>query len=221
MRLIVALTCGVLASCTSGNLPGGGNPAVLVEVPRPGVDPYPANPADPYATYPYSTAPAPPGQVAEGDFTSRIEGALDGGGSSSTAGLPPGGTTPLDDDRLNLTLYTIEQQKLDAAAAERDLADARSQLVIVEPGTLPNRVSGANIALFAQQTTHGVGERRYSRSGGGGGFGSGCRQFATADEAQRAFLASGGPERDPNGLDRDGDGFACGWDPAPYRQLRF
>lgn len=216
MRVIMALTCGVLAACTSGNLPGGNNPPVLVEVPRPGVDPYPSNPADPYGPYAYSTVPG--STAPNGDFTSRIEGAL--GGSASAAGVATGPTTPLDDDELNLTLYTIEQQKLDAAAAERALADARSQLVIVQPGSLPNRVTGANIALFAQQTTHNVGERRYSRTLGSGIGVTRCGRFATGDEAQRAFLASGGPERDPNGLDRDGDGFACAWDPTPYRQLR-
>ena len=30
-------------------------------------------------------------------------------------------------------------------------------------------------------------------------------------------LPCGGPERDPRGLDPDGDGFACDWDPAPFR----
>jgi hypothetical protein len=30
-------------------------------------------------------------------------------------------------------------------------------------------------------------------------------------------LANGGPERDKEGLDPDGDGFACGWDPRPFR----
>lgn len=215
MRLMMALTCGVLSACTSGNLPGGNNPPVLIEVPRPGVDPYPANPADPYAPYPYATAPR--AAAPEGDFTSRIEGALDGPAGTMGGMTAP---TPLDDDRLNLTLYTIEQQKLDAAAAERELENARSQLVIVQPGSLPDRVTGVNIALFAQQTTHDVGERRYARSLGGGGFGSRCGQFATGDEAQRAFLANGGPESDPNGLDPDGDGFACSWDPTPYRQLK-
>ena len=38
-----------------------------------------------------------------------------------------------------------------------------------------------------------------------------------ADQAQSAFLDSGGPEKDRKGLDPDGDGFACGWDPTPFR----
>ena len=44
-----------------------------------------------------------------------------------------------------------------------------------------------------------------------------CADYRTPDEAQRDFLTRGGPERDSRGLDPDGDGFACGWDPAPFR----
>ena len=38
-----------------------------------------------------------------------------------------------------------------------------------------------------------------------------CSDFATGAEAQRYFLAAGGPLNDPNDLDRDGDGLACEW----------
>ena len=55
--------------------------------------------------------------------------------------------------------WTLEQQSIDAAIAERELAEARAQLVVVQPGPLPNQVEGVNIALFAQQTTNAVGER--------------------------------------------------------------
>ena len=33
----------------------------------------------------------------------------------------------------------------------------------------------------------------------------------------KAFLEAGGPKRDRKGLDPDGDGFACAWDPRPFR----
>jgi hypothetical protein len=128
--------------------------------------------------------------------------------------------TPIDADSLNLTLYTIEQQKIDARIAQQELDAARAQLVIVEPGPVPQANSAVNIALFAQQTTNRVGERVYSRNLGARATATGnCRRFRTADEAQRAFLEAGGPQRDTYGLDPDGDGFACGWDPTPYRRL--
>ncbi len=192
MRAMAALTCVVLVSCTSGGFTGADGPSVLVEVPRPGVDPYAADPVGGYG------------------YTSTADDAVV---------ARPAATTPLDDDRLNLMEYTLAQQKIDAAAAERQLAQARSQLVIVQPESLPDRVDGVNIALFAQQTDNAVGERRYDR-GIGGGFGGSCGRYPTSDAAQRAFLASGGPQSDSLGLDRDGDGFACAWDPVPYRQLR-
>jgi hypothetical protein len=141
---------------------------------------------------------------------------------TSTSGIDgglPQTATPLNDDRLNLTLYTIEQQKIDAAIAERELENARSQLVVVQPGALPDRVEGVNVALFAKQTTNPVGQRVYQRSGGGFSARSSCGRFPTADDAQRAFLSAGGPATDRYGLDPDGDGFACGWDPTPYRAL--
>jgi hypothetical protein len=126
--------------------------------------------------------------------------------------------TPLDDDRLNLNLYTLQQQRVDAAIAERDLAEARSQLVVVPAGGLPNQTQGPNIALYAQQSSNAVGQRIYNR--GGLRISSACRRYSNDDDAQRAFLAAGGPQSDQIGLDGDGDGFACDWDPEPYRALR-
>lgn len=199
MRLLAVLVCGIAAACTTGDITVP-NDAVLIEVPNPGA--------------------ASSSGGGSGDFTTTIESALDESGTAA-APVPTGPGTPLDADFLNLTLYTIEQQKVDAAIAERQLAEARSQLVIVEPGSLPNRVEGVNIAVFAQQTSNAVGEQRYRRSAAAALSGrSNCRRFATDDEAQRAFLAGGGPEQDRYGIDGDGDGFACDWDPTPYRQLR-
>jgi hypothetical protein len=49
-------------------------------------------------------------------------------------------------------------------------------------------------------------------------MGTQLRTLPTQDAAQEAFLAAGGPERDRNNLDPDGDGFACWWDPEPFRR---
>jgi len=48
-------------------------------------------------------------------------------------------------------------------------------------------------------------------------FNKNCAKYASSDQAQLAFLKAGGPQRDGLGLDPDGDGFACYWDPAPFR----
>jgi len=204
MRWIaILLACGAAAACTTGDVTVPQDP-ILYQVPSP-------------AAAPSTSASSSGGGGAE--FTSTIENAL-GGDGVVNPGRPPtaAGGTPLDDDTLNLTLYTIEQQKIDARIAEQQLAEARSQLVIVQPGSVPQASSGVNIALYAQQTTNAVGERRYQRNRMS--VGGACGRYASADEAQRAFLAAGGPQADPRNLDPDGDGFACGWDPTPYRQLR-
>jgi hypothetical protein len=66
-----------------------------------------------------------------------------------------------------------------------------------------------------------VGERVYNRSpfSNRARFESRCAGYRTADVAQEQFLAAGGPQRDRLGLDPDGDGFACAWDPATFRNL--
>jgi len=102
--------------------------------------------------------------------------------------------------------------------AER-LAAAKSELVVVEPEPLPAR-SKANVAAFALATTHNPGQRQYRRPAGSRGErASGCGRYRSKDDAQRAFLAAGGPEQDRLRLDPDGDGFVCGWSPAPFRKL--
>lgn len=127
--------------------------------------------------------------------------------------------TALDQDRINLMQWTLEQQKIDAAKAQTDLDNARRQLVVFQPTNVPSE-NGVNVALFARQTTNQVGQKIYDRSFAGRVASMGaCGRYRSDDDAQRAFLAAGGPDRDSLGLDADGDGFACDWNPAPYRAL--
>lgn len=44
-----------------------------------------------------------------------------------------------------------------------------------------------------------------------------CTTYATADAAQIGYLSRGGPSADPLGIDPDGDGYVCGWDPATWQ----
>lgn len=99
----------------------------------------------------------------------------------------------------------------------------KEQYVVVQPGALPTRPGdeGPNIAAFALATTNPPGVKLYSRPP----FylvnvNAACGKFASADLAQQAFLAAGGPQRDSKGLDPDGDGFACSWDPRPFRNAK-
>ena len=119
-----------------------------------------------------------------------------------------------------------DEQDFDAVAArETILSDAerrermQDQLVIVQPTAMPARNgSTPNIIDYALSTTHAVGERAFTRNPfGQGRHERNCRAFRSHDLAQEAFLEQGGPIRDRQGLDPDGDGFACAWNPDIYR----
>jgi hypothetical protein len=110
-------------------------------------------------------------------------------------------------------LRTIES---DAAAIARN----RAQYVLIQPTELPRRSGdgGPNIVEYALRTTNPKGVSLYRRSTiGFQNYDRNCAQYPSADQAQIDFLARGGPERDRRGLDPDGDGFACDWDPRPFR----
>lgn len=103
------------------------------------------------------------------------------------------------------------------------LARQRAAMEQVAPQPVPTGSSGsANIVAYALNTTHRVGQQMHRRVNilGQQRHLSACARFASPDLAQEAFLSRGGPERDPGGLDPDGDGFACTWDPAPFRAAR-
>ncbi|MBZ4690872.1 MAG: hypothetical protein JG765_2123 [Cereibacter sp.] len=103
--------------------------------------------------------------------------------------------------------------------AER-IAQNRAQYQVIPPTPLPQRsgTEGPNIVQFALSTSHAPGTPMYRRSSLRlTNPGAACAGFASPDLAQEAFLASGGPTRDRKGLDPDGDGYACGWDPRPFR----
>ncbi|MCK0148855.1 hypothetical protein MWU54_02370 [Marivita sp. S6314] len=104
------------------------------------------------------------------------------------------------------------------------IAQNRARYQIIAPEALPSRpgTNTPNIVAYALQTTNPKGAPIYRRSA----FASesrhqrACAGFASSDLAQEAFLAAGGPDRDRQNLDPDGDGFACSWDPAPFRAVR-
>ena len=102
------------------------------------------------------------------------------------------------------------------------IASNRQQRQVVEPTALPTRngSSQPNIVAYALQTDNPRGNRIYSRSGISLASKSqrNCAKFATPDQAQISFLEAGGPQKDRQALDPDGDGYSCSWDPSPFRQ---
>ncbi|MEM8978585.1 MAG: hypothetical protein AAGD04_03825 [Pseudomonadota bacterium] len=108
---------------------------------------------------------------------------------------------------------------IEADAARRRAQAAQYQQIA--PTAVPDRDgSRPNIVQYALNATNNVGEPLFTRRG----FNLGekmiraCARYPSADIAQEDFLANGGPERDKLKVDPDGDGFACAWDPAPFRR---
>jgi hypothetical protein len=129
-----------------------------------------------------------------------------------------GGTPTISDEQ---DFEAVKARETIASDAER-IARNRSQYVQIQPTDLPQRPAdtGPNIVAYALSTSHGVGTALYQRSGFGSNSDRACAKFASADLAQLAFLERGGPERDRLGVDPDGDGFACSWDPRPFRNVQ-
>ena len=104
------------------------------------------------------------------------------------------------------------------------IAENRAQYVVIEPTDLPPRPdgSGASIVAYALATNHAPGQPLYNRSGlfADSRYERSCGKYASPNRAQEAFLDAGGPKRDRYGMDPDGDGFACDWDPRPFRAAR-
>lgn len=111
------------------------------------------------------------------------------------------------------------QRSIEGDAAKR--AQNQQQYQVIQPTALPTRQgnAGPNIVAFALAAKNAKGQRVYRRNGFNAErkYQRACSGFASQDQAQQEFLAAGGPVKDRSGMDPDGDGFACAWDPAPFR----
>ncbi|MCP4209658.1 MAG: hypothetical protein GY767_21810 [Shimia sp.] len=111
------------------------------------------------------------------------------------------------------------RRSIEADAARR--AQNKANYTVIQPTAVPQRVgdAGPNIVAYALETKHPRGTKMYSRLkiGGAARYEKACAKFGSDEAAQRAFLGKGGPKTDRLGVDPDGDGFACQWDPSPFR----
>lgn len=110
-----------------------------------------------------------------------------------------------------------ERETIASDAARR--AEQAAQYTVIQPTALPGRQNtGPNIVAYALSAPNVKGQEWYSRFmlSGQSRYRRNCAKYNNPDEAQRDFLSRGGPESDRLGIDPDGDGFACGWDPAPF-----
>ncbi len=138
------------------------------------------------------------------------------------AGQTPTGSAPSNPGISDEQDFTAVAQRQTIASDAARRQQQQGQFKVVTPQAVPAR-PGATTPTpieFALLVSHLVGQKVYSRSPFGRGKSvANCARFASVDLAQDAFLKAGGPDRDKLRLDPDGDGYACGWNPAKYRSL--
>ncbi|WP_170331751.1 hypothetical protein [Ruegeria arenilitoris] len=169
---------------------------------------------------PGTDAPVPSGDNA--DLASATAAALASTSGQSTIISEP---SPVEDPISN---GISDEQDFEAVSGRRTIeSDAarieqnRQTYQVVEPTAVPQRGTDGqpNVVQYALNTSNPVGTQLYSRAG----FNleakaqRNCARYPSADQAQIDFLSNGGPQRDRKGLDPDGDGYACGWDPSAFR----
>ena len=189
--------------------------------------------------------PIPDGQAIAADTLTALETGRPIGGQSPVGGV--GGSTargtlgtataPAAVETATLDAVPVtdnpnisDEQDFDAVASRESIeSDAeriernRETFEVVAPTAVPERSSTGrpNVVAFALATSHPVGTQVYRRSGTSvDRFNRECAKYPSADRAQEAFLGFGGPQRDRRGMDPDGDGYACFWNPAPFRNAR-
>lgn len=196
------------ASAQAGGTPRTvGQPNIIHQTPLQSVQPATGAPMSAPMAAPMASAPSP-----------------------QTAGNAPAfGTTPAFEAGPSVRPAISDEQDFEAVSAretiESDRArldQQRAQYQVVSVDSVPDASvrSGPNVIEYALRTNHPVGAQQHRRLNPlrWRRWENNCLRYHNQDAAQEAFLAAGGPERDPNHLDPDGDGYACWWDPAPYRQ---
>ncbi len=194
--------------------PGPGVGPVTVQPPAGSFDPAAAAAAIDRAEGRTIPPPAEPAVVAT-DSSTRARGGAPAGIKEESGELVHNNVGISDEQDFG----AVSARETIESDAER-IAKNRSEYVVVQPTDLPQRPgdTGPNIVEFALSTSHAPGVQIYKRSGSGlRNTNAACGKFASSDKAQQEFLAKGGPERDRMGVDPDGDGFACAWDPRPFR----
>ena len=213
---IIALGAG-LAACS---------PKIPDSAAGAGLETSPFDPAPAAGTTVTGEPLVPPSVVSSEPLAtaaSAIPSAPRSPGSSSAAG------TLASDDIAAGTAAALAASQSNSGVAPLDASPSNpapqivgAQYEVVTPTAVPQRstAAGPNVVEYALSTDNPRGNRLYSRTGINlkAKSARNCAGYASPDLAQQDFLEMGGPQRDRKALDPDGDGYACGWDPAPYRR---
>ncbi|UOA26330.1 hypothetical protein [Pseudosulfitobacter sp. DSM 107133] len=232
---LMAAALGALAACQPAvpdSAAGVGNPGRGV-----GFDTYatpvPAAPAVSSQSLDGTSVPAATSAAATGSFDPDLLAAsldADEAAAAANSGRPVVNASPSNPAPAPVSNPGIsDENDFDAVASRQTIASDkariaqnRAQYEVVQPTALAARdgSGGPNVVEYALQTNHERGFKVYTRLGLGGQakMARNCAKYPNSDEAQADFLERGGPNRDRMGLDPDGDGYACDWDPTPFRR---
>ncbi|NHF72548.1 hypothetical protein [Paracoccus xiamenensis] len=134
--------------------------------------------------------------------------------SGQTSGTVAAGTVPASGKGGYYDPAT--GQRLASAPAARPATVAAPAAAPAQPAP-PERPTDA-LTRYAESQRHAPGTAIYARAGGSAADAArACARSPNPNAAQLQFLASGGPQQDPMGMDPDGDGYVCGWTPAIQR----
>lgn len=181
-----------------------------------------ADPA-PVSAQPIDAAAQDDAAAIAAETTAQLNATRANSGVAPVEASPGNPPPPVVDEATGIS----RENNFDAVSNQRTrqsdaalIAANRAQYQVIQPEAVPDRTeTGPNIVAYALQTSHPVGTQLYKRFSlaAASKYNRNCGQYRHQDQAQIDFLSAGGPERDPRGMDPDGDGYACTWDPAPYR----
>ena len=154
--------------------------------------------------------------------------------NDNSIGIPPVNVDVIEENNGVVSKPTLDNPGLSdendfEAVAERQTIESDAERLkqnqevytIIQPTNVPRRpgTNIPNVVEYALITNNPLGvtiyERRFKSQAR---FERNCNRYVSDSSAQEAFLMAGGPERDQFGIDPDGDGYACRWDPSPFRK---
>lgn len=195
-------------------------PPVPAATPTPAVTPMRTVAVAPIATQPLAPAGAPP--MAAPMRTAAAQPAPQPAATVAFAGTAAGTveTAPRSSIRDQNVFHGGASQRVAPGSVGGARGPAPAEIVTVTSVPPPSESGGPNLIAYALGATGAVGTETYRRLNPlrWSRWQDACLRYRNQDAAQLAFLSNGGPQRDPDNLDPDGDGYACWWDPRPIRQ---
>lgn len=178
-----------------------------------------------------ANAAADTGQSVAAQTRAALSASADAEQTAANSGVPvvnasPNNPAPSQYNTAGISdendFESVESRRSIESDAQR-IERLRAQYQVAEVEALPVRQGdSANIVQYALTSKHPAGAQIYRRIGINkeNRYRRNCAGYASPDLAQIEFLEKGGPKRDRMGLDPDGDGYACAWDPEPFRKAR-